>query len=265
MKRMQTTKHVTAARRGFSLIELLIVLAILVLLASLVAPRLLGSRDQAKIDTTKTQIGMLKGGLEMYSLGMSGFPTTEQGLQALVERPSADSGDAGTDDEFGTEEDLADFDLDEDADSLDEEDSGLDSNWKGPYIKAEKIPKDPWAPRIVTSFLDRTTRSVNRISGHWVRIARTTPRTILLAGAANAGMGKAAMPKDSTQQKTMLTARKSIWAMSSQGRAGDVSPPIVFSYGDRISKFPPAARRAILTTELRGRSTAAGRPLIPFN
>jgi len=144
MKRMQTTKHVTAARRGFSLIELLIVLAILVLLASLVAPRLLGSRDQAKIDTTKTQIGMLKGGLEMYSLGMSGFPTTEQGLQALVERPSADSGDAGTDDEFGTEEDLADFDLDEDADSLDEEDSGLDSNWKGPYIKAEKIPKDPW-------------------------------------------------------------------------------------------------------------------------
>jgi general secretion pathway protein G len=143
---MQTTKHVAAARRGFSLIELLIVLAILVLLATLVVPKLLGSRDQANIDATKTQISLFKSTLELYSLSMSGYPTTEQGLKALVERPSSDRGegnDFGGEDEFGVDEDLA--DLEDDEDEMDEDvGSQANSNWKGPYLNTEKLPKDPW-------------------------------------------------------------------------------------------------------------------------
>jgi len=148
MKRMQT-QHVLAGRRGFSLIELLIVLAILVLLASLVAPRLLGSRDQAQIDATKTQINMLKQPLELYSLAMGTYPSSEQGLKALIEKPSADSG-AGGDDGFGGEEDFGagDEDLadlgDDEGDSLEEGGDDSNSNWDGPYLKADKLPKDPW-------------------------------------------------------------------------------------------------------------------------
>lgn len=150
MKRIQTTKHVAAARRGFSLIELLIVLAILVLLATLVVPKLLGSRDQANIDATKTQISLFKSTLELYSLSMSGYPTTEQGLKALVERPSSDPGEGdefgdefGGEDEFGVDEDLADLGGDED--EMDEDGgSEANSNWKGPYLNTEKLPKDPW-------------------------------------------------------------------------------------------------------------------------
>jgi general secretion pathway protein G len=147
MKRMQTTKHVAAARRGFSLIELLIVLAILVLLATLVVPKLLGSRDQANIDATKVQINTFKSTLELYRLGMSGYPTTEQGLKALVERPTSDAGggdEFGGEDEFGVDEDLA--DLGGDQDEMDEDvGSEANSNWKGPYLNTEKLPKDPWA------------------------------------------------------------------------------------------------------------------------
>ncbi|MCH2211667.1 MAG: type II secretion system protein GspG [Fuerstiella sp.] len=150
MKKMQKRNNCAAGRHGFSLIELLIVLAILVLLASLVAPRLLGSREKANVDAAKTQISLLKTSLEMYSLHMGGYPSTEQGLKALVERPSSSSlsetsGDDGFggDDEFGVEEDLADLGLDDEAESLDG-DSGGNSNWQGSYLKSDSLPKDPW-------------------------------------------------------------------------------------------------------------------------
>lgn len=145
MKRTQHTHQRSAVRRGFSLIELLIVLAILVLLASLVAPRLLGSREKANIDAAKTQISLFKSTLEIYSLHMGGYPSSEQGLQSLIEAPSADAsgGDLG-EDEFGSEdEDLADLGDDLGEDGM-EEDGGSNSNWQGPYIKADKLPKDPW-------------------------------------------------------------------------------------------------------------------------
>jgi len=149
MKRHSTYRSRTSVRRGFSLIELLIVLAILVLLASLVAPRLLGSREKANIDAAKTQISLFKSTLEIYSLHNSGYPTTEQGLKALIERPSGDSGIGGDDafggeEDFGADEDLADLDLDEEGDEMDEDGGSSNSNWQGPYIKADKLPKDPW-------------------------------------------------------------------------------------------------------------------------
>ena len=150
MKRMQKRNNRATVRHGFSLIELLIVLAILVLLASLVAPRLLGSREKANVDAAKTQISMLKSSLEIYSLHMGGYPSTEQGLKALVERPSTSSSDGNPDyddvgngDEFDIEEDLADLGLDDETEILDG-DSGGNSNWQGSYLKSDSLPKDPW-------------------------------------------------------------------------------------------------------------------------
>ncbi len=144
MKRMSVHRTRPARRRGFSLIELLIVLAILVLLASMVAPRLLGSRDKANIDAARTQINMLKSALELYSLDMSGYPTTEQGLEALVRPPAASSADGEEDfgdDSFSEDEDLAGLD-DDDADE--DADSSVASRWNGPYLKSDKVPRDPW-------------------------------------------------------------------------------------------------------------------------
>ncbi|MCA9037172.1 MAG: type II secretion system protein GspG [Planctomycetaceae bacterium] len=122
------------SRRGFTLTELLIVMAILVLLVSLVGPRLLGSKEKADINSVKTQIGMFQSALERYAIDMNKFPSSEQGLAALISEPSADS--AGGDLESGSEA----------APELegDENGGGSSSNWDGPYIKTEKLPKDPW-------------------------------------------------------------------------------------------------------------------------
>lgn len=123
MKKQTTTRNL---RRGFTLTELLIVMAILVLLVSLVGPRLLGTKKKADISSVKTQIGMLQSSLEQYAIDMNRFPNTEEGLQALLEDPSGSGGESGG--EFAGEDG--------------EEDGG--SNWAGPYIKSTTLPKDPW-------------------------------------------------------------------------------------------------------------------------
>jgi general secretion pathway protein G len=111
-------------RRGFTLTEMLIVLAILVLLASLVGPRLLGSKKKADINATKAQIGMFQAALETYAVDLNRFPKTEEGLMALVsESAGGDSAELDT------------------GDAMDDE-SG--SNWGGPYLKTTTLPKDPW-------------------------------------------------------------------------------------------------------------------------
>ncbi len=73
---------------GFTLLELLVVIVILSLLAALVVPKLTGRVDEAKIDTTKVQLKEIKRALEMYKLDNGNYPTTEQGLKALVEKPT---------------------------------------------------------------------------------------------------------------------------------------------------------------------------------
>jgi len=98
-------------REGFTLIEMLLVLAILVILAGLVGPRILGSQKKADINTTRAQIGGLKMSLEHYALEMKTFPSTEDGLQALIKEPS-------------------------DPDDAD--------RWGGPYLDADQMPQDPW-------------------------------------------------------------------------------------------------------------------------
>lgn len=98
-------------RGGFTLMEMLLVLAILVVLMGIVGPRILGAQKKSDVGAAKTQLGVMKGALEQYALDMKDFPQTEQGLQALVEKP---------------------------AESKQAED------WDGPYLEASELPLDPW-------------------------------------------------------------------------------------------------------------------------
>jgi len=93
---------------GFTLIELLVVLVILGLLAGLVGPRVLGYLGGAKSDTAKLQIEEFGSGLDLFHLEVGHYPTTEEGLQALVEKPATET------------------------------------VWNGPYLKKNRVPKDPW-------------------------------------------------------------------------------------------------------------------------
>jgi general secretion pathway protein G len=110
MKRPTPTRRFRS--RGFTLVEMLVVLAILVLLVGMVAPRVLKSRKKADINSAKAQIGMLRSCLERYAVDMKDFPTTEEGLSALIRVPEEG--------EFAT------------------------ANWDGPYVNQPRIPKDPW-------------------------------------------------------------------------------------------------------------------------
>lgn len=101
----------TPTRAGFTLMELLLVMAILVILLGLVAPRFLGTQKKANESAARSQIGLLKGPLENYALDMNNYPSTEEGLVALVEAPS---------------------------------DSERPERWAGPYLDETSIPTDPW-------------------------------------------------------------------------------------------------------------------------
>lgn len=99
-------------RRGFTLIELMVVIVILGILAGLIVPRIMGRPEQAKIVKARLQVESIATALKLYKLDNGAYPTTEQGLQALVEQPS--SGNAP-------------------------------KNWrKGGYLEKGKVPKDPW-------------------------------------------------------------------------------------------------------------------------
>ena len=94
---------------GFTLLEVLVVIAILGLLIGLVAPNVLQRLGGARINVAQQQIsGGIGVDLDIYKLDVGTYPTTEQGLQALVEKPLDATG------------------------------------WSGPYIKGGKVPLDPW-------------------------------------------------------------------------------------------------------------------------
>ena len=96
---------------GFTLIELMVVLVILGLLATIVGPRVIGQQDKAMRVKAQTTIAALETGLKMYKLDMGRYPASGQGLAALVACPSGDNCD----------------------------------NWqKGGYLDKQKVPKDPW-------------------------------------------------------------------------------------------------------------------------
>lgn len=97
-------------RHGFTLIEILVVIIVLGLLAALVGPRILGRVSEAKSATARTQIELLGLALDSYRLDNGAYPTTDQGLAALNEKPARDP---------------------------------VPLNWRGPYLK-KALPLDPW-------------------------------------------------------------------------------------------------------------------------
>lgn len=99
-----------ARPRGFTLIEVMVVVAILAILASLIVPKIIGRPDEARGVAAKQDIATLMQALKLYRLDNQRYPTTEQGLAALVTRPTVPP---------------------------------LPGNWKpGGYL--ERLPKDPW-------------------------------------------------------------------------------------------------------------------------
>src|SRR3989442_8416246 len=96
--------------RGFTLIEILVVIIVLGLLAALVGPRILGRVSEAKSATARTQIELLGLALDNYRLDNGSYPTTEQGLAALQEKPAREP---------------------------------IPGNWRGPYLN-KAAPLDPW-------------------------------------------------------------------------------------------------------------------------
>src|SRR5512140_1942588 len=76
--------------KGFTLIEVLVVVFILGILAALVAPKMLGRTDDAKIAETKLQMKNLETALKLYKLDNGLYPTTDQGLEALITKPTSE-------------------------------------------------------------------------------------------------------------------------------------------------------------------------------
>ncbi|MEY4906582.1 MAG: type secretion system protein GspG [Pseudomonadota bacterium] len=83
---MKSLRH--AAQRGFTLIELMVVLVIIGVLASLIVPSVLDRVDEAKVTAARTDVNSLMEALKRYRLDNQRYPTSEQGLQALVAKPA---------------------------------------------------------------------------------------------------------------------------------------------------------------------------------
>jgi general secretion pathway protein G len=99
-------------RRGFTLIEIMVVVVILGILAGLIIPKIMGKPEEAKRLKAQMQIEQLEQALKLYCLDNGDYPTTEQGLQAVVEKPAAEP---------------------------------VPKRWReGGYLEKSKIPLDPW-------------------------------------------------------------------------------------------------------------------------
>jgi general secretion pathway protein G len=101
-------RRIPAGQRGFTLLEIMVVVVIIGVLMAIIVPNVLGRADEARVTAARTDISNIMQALKLYKLDNLRFPTTEQGLQALVTKPSTGPAPA---------------------------------NWK-PYL--DKLPNDPW-------------------------------------------------------------------------------------------------------------------------
>lgn len=101
-------QHTKRKQQGFTLLELLVVLGIIAMLAGLVGPQVMKHMGESKVKAAKVQIEDLAQTLDMYKLDVGSYPTSEQGLNALIENP------------------------------------GDIQRWNGPYLRKAKVPLDPW-------------------------------------------------------------------------------------------------------------------------
>ena len=76
-------------QRGFTLLEIMVVVAILGLLAAMIVPNVIGQGEQAKVDIAKTNMSRIVQQLDMYKFNNGRYPSTEEGIRALVERPAS--------------------------------------------------------------------------------------------------------------------------------------------------------------------------------
>lgn len=98
-------------KKGFTLIELMVAIVIIGLLSAMIVPRFIGRTEEAKRVVAKADIeGALGIALDTFEMDVGRYPTTEEGLRALIVNPT----------------------------------SPPLPNWKGPYIKKRRVPKDPW-------------------------------------------------------------------------------------------------------------------------
>jgi general secretion pathway protein G len=81
-------QHRLSRQRGFTLLEIMVVVVILGLLVAIVAPNVLQNQDKAMVEKARADIANLEQALDMYKLDNFTYPSTDQGLEALVERPS---------------------------------------------------------------------------------------------------------------------------------------------------------------------------------
>jgi general secretion pathway protein G len=112
---MKPSRNRTLRARGFTLLELLVVIVIIGLLASYVGPRLFGQLSKSEVTVAKGQLEAFRRALDHYRLDVGRYPTTEQGLNALVVRP------------------------------------GNEVKWNGPYLQ-NAVPPDPWGQAFVYRF-----------------------------------------------------------------------------------------------------------------
>src|SRR3954467_11180494 len=89
MERWEGQMKVMVSQRGFTLLEVMVVVVILGILAALVVPKIISRPDEARVIAAKQDIASLMQALKLYRLDNQRYPTTEQGLQALVSRPES--------------------------------------------------------------------------------------------------------------------------------------------------------------------------------
>ncbi len=105
-------KGLVGGQRGFTIIEIMVVIVIIAILAAIIAPRLIGRVDESRVTEGKVQIRNFETALKMYKLDNSTYPTTSQGLAALVLKPKTNP---------------------------------IPRKWhKGGYLEKRSIPSDPW-------------------------------------------------------------------------------------------------------------------------